>query len=251
MSLTHRPSTPPTTPADDVAGQIDALRHRVDGDVLLPDDPGFAEAALAWNRAAAHDPAVIVVANDVGDILATVAFAAALGRGLGVQATGHGVVCPSTACCSSPLDSGRREIDPEERTAWVAAGGTWGPVLAAAQAPRARPARRLVTDRRGGRLHARRRAGLAGPSLWPGLRCRALVRGRHARRRAGARLRDEHPELFRALRGGGGGGGVVTDMEIELFPVRDVYARQPVLPGCCRGRRVERWSHGWPTCPTS
>jgi len=44
-------------------------------------------------------------------------------------------------------------------------------------------------------------------------------------------------DLFAALRGGGGGAlGVVTAMEIDLFPVTTVYARQPPLPGLRRGR---------------
>ena len=55
--------------------------------------------------------------------------------------------------------------------------------------------------------------------------------------------RDEHPELFRALRGGGGGSlGVVTEMEIELFPVTDRLRRRPLLPG--RGRRRGRSTAG-------
>ena len=60
---------------------------------------GFAEAALAWSGRGAH-PAAIVVAEDVGDVIAAVTFAAELGLGLGVQATGHGVALRSTACCS-------------------------------------------------------------------------------------------------------------------------------------------------------
>ena len=53
---------------------------------------------------------------------------------------------------------------------------------------------------------------------------------------------SEHPELFRALRGGGGCGGVVTDMEIELFPVRDVYAGNLYYPAAAAADVVERWS---------
>jgi FAD/FMN-containing dehydrogenase len=36
--------------------------------------------------------------------------------------------------------------------------------------------------------------------------------------------RDEHPDLFWALRGGGGGFGAVTAMELALHPVARVYA---------------------------
>jgi FAD/FMN-containing dehydrogenase len=36
--------------------------------------------------------------------------------------------------------------------------------------------------------------------------------------------RDEHPDLFWALRGGGGSFGIVTALELQLFPVAEVYA---------------------------
>jgi hypothetical protein len=54
--------------------------------------------------------------------------------------------------------------------------------------------------------------------------------------------RSEHPELFRALRGGGGSCGVVTDMEIELFPVTDVYAGNLFYPAEAAAEVVERWA---------
>ena len=41
-------TTTPTTPPGRVASRIAALRHRVDGDVLIPGDDGYDEAALAW-----------------------------------------------------------------------------------------------------------------------------------------------------------------------------------------------------------
>ena len=40
--------SPPVVPvADDIATRIAALRHRVDGDVLTPGDPGFEQAIAA------------------------------------------------------------------------------------------------------------------------------------------------------------------------------------------------------------
>ena len=242
MSLTDRPWTLPTSPADDVAGQIGALRHRIDGDVLLPADPGFADAAATWNRTAAHDPAVIVVANDVGDILATVDFAAALGRGLGVQATGHGVVCPvdGVLLVTARLDA--VEIDPEERTAWVAAGTTCGALLAAAQHHGLAPL--VGSSPTVGAVGHTLGGGLGWLARRHGPACDA-VRAFEVVTPDGELVRacpSEHPELFRALRGGGGCGGVVTDMEIELFPVRDVYAGNLYYPAAAAADVVERWS---------
>ena len=42
---------------------------------------------------------------------------------------------------------------------------------------------------------------------------------------------DNDPELFFALRGGGGSFGAVTALEIELYPVAEVYAGMVAWPG--------------------
>ncbi len=42
--------------------------------------------------------------------------------------------------------------------------------------------------------------------------------------------RDHHTDLFWALRGGGGGFAVVTALEFELFPVRELYAGDLIWP---------------------
>ena len=122
-----------------------------------------------------------------------------------MQATGHGGVVPVDGVL---LVTARLQdvcVDREERTAWVAAGLHVGRRRRRHPGPRSGAARRLVAHRRRGRLGARRRARLAGPPLRPGVRHRALVRGRHARTARCVRTcRDENRELFRALRGGGG-----------------------------------------------
>jgi len=54
---------------------------------------------------------------------------------------------------------------------------------------------------------------------------------------------DEHPALFRALRGGGGGSlGVVTEMEVQLFPVASVYGGDLTYPAGAAAVVLERWS---------
>jgi hypothetical protein len=62
-----------------------------------------------------------------------------------------------------------------------------------------------------------RRYGLAANSI----RAAELVTADARQVRADA---DSEPELFWALRGGGGSFGVVTALELELFPVRELYA---------------------------
>jgi FAD/FMN-containing dehydrogenase len=218
-------SSPLVAPiGEDIAARIAALRHRVDGDVLTASDPGFEEAIAAWNRNTAHHPAVVVLADNVGDVIATVTFAAELGIGLGVQATGHGGVL---AVDGVLLVTSRLQdvcVDAEERTAWVAAGCTWADVVAASQVHGLAPL--TGTSPTVGAVGSTLGGGLGWLARRFGPACDA-VRSFEVVTPDGSLARvcgDENGELFRALRGGAAPLGVVTDMEIELVPLTTVYA---------------------------
>jgi FAD/FMN-containing dehydrogenase len=233
----------PARPADDLDQRLAALRHRIDGEVLTPGDPGFREAAQAWNRNACHDPAVIVVAEDVGDVIAAVTFAAERGLGLGVQATGHGVALPvdGVLLVTSRMDG--VEVDAEERTAWIQAGTPWGPVLAAAQARGLAPL--VGSSLAVGAVGFTLGGGLGWLARRFGPSCDA-VRSLEVVTPDGALVcasRDEHPALFHALRGGGGGSlGVVTEMEVQLFPVTTVYGGDLTYRAEDAADVLEQWS---------
>jgi FAD/FMN-containing dehydrogenase len=174
-----------TTPAAaDLDGRLAALRHRVDGDVLVPGDDGFADAA-----GQRHQPAFVVVAADVGDVIAAARFAADLGLGLGRLEAARPVT--GVLLVTSRMDD--VELDPEEHTAWVGAGVRWSDVVTAA-----RPYGLAPTN-------AVRSFEVVKPDG-------ELVRC----------CRNEHADLFHALLAGAGEGlGVVTETEIELVPTAD------------------------------
>jgi hypothetical protein len=141
-----------------------------------------------------------------------------------VQATGLGAVLPvdGVLLVTSRMDG--VEIDAEARTAWIEAGSRWGPVLAAAQAHGLAPLVGSSLD-----------IGAVGYTLGGGLGWLArrfgpscdAVRSLEVVLPDGELVcatRDQHAALFHALRGGGGGSlGIVTEMEVELFPVTTVY----------------------------
>lgn len=209
----------------DGRAELDRLRRRVAGRVTTPDDADHDEASGAWNRAHRHRPAVTVRAADVHDVVATLAYATASGRGLGIQATGHGGVVPVDGVLLLTGDLDDVEVDPVARTARVGAGATWAPVLAAAQEHGLAP---LLGTSSG--------VGAVGYTLGGGIGWLARRHGTAADKvrsfeiatpdgRLLTASATERPELFRALRGGGGGAiGVVTAMEIDLVPVTEVYA---------------------------
>lgn len=233
----------PALTADELAARLAALRHRVDGEVLLPGDPGFREAALAWNRGATHDPAVIVVAEDVGDVIAAVTFAADAGLGLGVQATGHGVALPVRGVLLVTARMTGIEVDPEERTAWIEAGCQWGPVLAATQEHGLAPL--IGSSPVIGAVGYTLGGGLGWLARKYGPACDA-VRSFEVVTPSGELVyasREEHPELFHALAGGGGGSvGVVTEMEVQLFPVTTVYGGDLIYPPDAAADLLSAWS---------
>lgn len=211
---------------------IESLRARIRGEVLVPGDPGYDTARTGFNLAAAHRPAVVVVAADAADVAEAVRVADGHDLGVGVQSTGHGVA----AALDGDLlvvTSRLRElaVDTDRCTVRVGAGLTWGPVLEAAQrhglAPLlgSSPNVGVVGYSLGGGLGwLARRYGLAADSIVSV----EMVAGSGASVVASD---DEHPDLFAALRGGGGGSlGIVTAIELRLFPVTDVYGGNLLWP---------------------
>ena len=211
--------------------------------MLVPGDAGFAAAAAAWNLGSTHTPATVVIAEDVGDVIATVSFAAETGLGLGVQATGHGVALPVDGVLLVTSRMDELEVDAETRTAWVGAGCTWAPVLAAAQQHGLAPL--VPSSTAVGAVGSTLGGGLGWLARRYGPACDA-VRSFEVVTPDGELIQaspHEHAELFRALRGGGGGClGVVTEMEIELFPVTTVYAGNLAYPAEAAADVVAAWS---------
>jgi FAD/FMN-containing dehydrogenase len=230
-----------TSAAADLDGRLAALRHRVDGDVLVPRDPGYADAA-----GRRHDPGVVVVAADVGDVIAAARYATELGVGLGSPDAAESVT--GVLLDTSGMDD--VEVDPEERTAWVAAGARWSDVLAAGRVHGLAPVTGSATDAgavgstlAGGVGWLARRYGVAGDAV----KSFEVVSPDGELVRC---CRDEHTELFRSLLAGDvDGNGVVTEMEIELVPVSTVYAGDLSYPVAAAAELVMRWSAWAPTTP--
>jgi FAD binding domain/Berberine and berberine like len=204
-----------------------ALRDLLDGEVVLPGDPAWDEARLAWNLAADQRPAAVVFAESVDDVVAAVDYARENGLRVTAQGTGHFAnsldSLTDTVLVKTVRMRGIR-IDPEARIARVEAGVLWEEVsLAAAEHGLAALAGSsadvgVVGYTLGGGLGwLARRYGLAANSVV----AVELVTadGRFVRTDA-----SNEPDLFWAVRGGGGSFGVVTAVEFALYPVSEVYA---------------------------
>jgi hypothetical protein len=223
---------PSTRTMIDVATErLEALRQTVQGEVFAPEDAGYEEARLAWNRVVDQYPALIVRAANAADVVEAVRFARAEDLPIAVQATGHGVVNPADGALLV-LTSRLNElaIDPETQTAWIGAGLKWGEVLTRAQEHGLAPLLGSSPDvgavgytLGGGMGWLARKYGMAIDSV---LRFEVVT--------ADGRLIEasetKNSDLFWALRGGGGGFGVVTGMEIRLYPVSTVYGGDMLYP---------------------
>lgn len=239
LATSPAPAPIPTTFDEAIA----EFRARMRGSVLTLADDGYDDARAAWNVAVDQRPALIAVAASTDDVVAAVRFARTNNLRVAIQATGHGVARPANGALlivtSELCDV---SVDPVARTARIAAGSKWGPVLAASQQHGLAPL-----------LGSSSQVGAIGYMLGGGIGWLARRYGLGSDSVVGIDLvtpdgilthasATEQPELFWALKGGGAGTlGVVTSMEIELYPVSTVYAGNLLYPAEAAAEVVARW----------
>lgn len=193
--------------------------------MIGPGEPGYDEGRTGFDLGADPRPRAVVPATTVDDVVAAVSFARDEGLALATIATGHG---PSTPVDDSALlvttagMTGVR-VDPDRRTATIAAGTVWADVIAAAAEHGLAPlcgasaGVGVVSYTLGGGLGPLGRAhGFAADHVgW----CEIVTPDGELRRIDAT----SEPELFWAVRGCGASFGVVTELEVALFPVAGLY----------------------------
>ncbi|MDA3648894.1 FAD-binding oxidoreductase [Saccharopolyspora indica] len=191
---------------------------------ILPTDDRFAAEISGFQTFRGRRPDVVVAATGAEDVRVAVEFAARRGLAVAVQSQGHGVAAEvAGGVLISTGRMGGVRIDAERRTAWFEAGVQWGSVVQAAAefglAPLSGSAPHVgaVSYTLGGGLgHLARRYGYAADHV----RAVEIVTADGQLRRVTA---ESDPELHWALCGAGGNFGVVTGMEVDLFPVPELF----------------------------
>jgi FAD/FMN-containing dehydrogenase len=228
-SLKQEEEIPVETTVD--RSTLEELRAGLRGAAYAPGEVGYDEARKAWNLNVHHHPALVVVAQGAADVIAAVRLARDEGLGVGVMATGHGVVSP---CDGGVLINTSRmksvRVDPEAQTARVEPGALWTDVIPEAQ-----------VFGLSGLMGSSTAVGVVGYTMGGGLGWLGRKYGFNAdsMREADVVSADgellkvsayEHPDLFWGLKGGGGNFGIVTSMEFALYPLTTVYGGNLFYP---------------------
>jgi FAD/FMN-containing dehydrogenase len=230
---------------------LQALRADIAGQVSVPSQASYDQARQAWNLAVDERPSVVVVAETASDVVNAVRYARARGMRIAPQGTGHG------AAPLEPLEGAmlirttpmrRVDIDPATRTARVEAGAVWQDVIVPA-----------AEHGLAGLAGSSPNVGVMGYTLGGGLGWLARRYGLAANSVTAAEIvtpagdlvradADHEPGLFWAVRGGGGV-GVVTALEMQLYPVRELYAGDLFFPIQRAAEVLHTWREWTSTAP--
>ncbi len=196
-----------------------ALAAQIGGDVIVPQDPSYADLCHVFNAMVDKRPAVFARCKSADDVAAAIRFSRANDLDLSVYCGGHGVTGAALADGGLVVDLRLMdgvEVDPVAKTARVQGGATWGVIDAATQEHGL-----AVT---GGRVPGTGVAGLAlgSGSGWIerkfGLTCDNLLSVEMVTADGAVITASEaeNADLFWGTRGGGGNFGVVTSFVFQL-----------------------------------
>jgi FAD/FMN-containing dehydrogenase len=238
---------------DVIALEAQALRERIAGDVVLPQDPNWDEARMAWNLEFDQRPAAVAIPETAADVVEIVRFARSRGLKVAPQSTGHNAGPMKDALADAVLLKTHKmrsvRIDPTLRRACIQAGATWIEVVEPAAKHGLAPLSGSSHDvgvlgyiLGGGLSFLSRKHGLAANSV-------TAIEVVTADGRVVETTPDNEPDLFWALRGGGGNFGVVTQIEIELYPVSGFYAGHLLYPQERAAEVLKAWRELVPSMP--
>jgi FAD/FMN-containing dehydrogenase len=198
----------------------------------------------AFNILIDQQPAGVALPRSADDVSDVVRAAAAEGKRVAAQRTGH-LAAPLGSLANTVLlrtaGLGGVEINREAGTARVGAGSLWGELVPSA------------SDLGFAALHGSSpTVGIAGYTLGGGVSFYGRKYGLACNRAiafdlvtaSGEPIRvdaENEPDLFWALRGGGGSFGVVTAIEFDLLPLREIFAGALFFPA----EQASDVLHGW------
>ena len=223
---------------------VHELQARIEGEVVPPGVPGYAEARSVWNARFDNRPDLIVRCRNVSDIAASVRFARERGLLLSVKGGGHDYAGNTVGDGGLLIDLSPMKavtVDVNGRRAVAEAGATWGDMDRASQAhDLATPGGTVSTvgiagfTLGGGQGWLTRKFGLAADNL---LAAEVVTDSGEVVRASS----DENADLYWALRGGGGNFGIVSRLEYRLYDFGPEVMAGQVLYPLERAGELLRW----------
>jgi FAD/FMN-containing dehydrogenase len=222
-------------------------------EVVRAGEADWDSARAAWNLAVDQGPAMVARPGNADEVAAVVNFAREEGLRVAVQAEGHGAnALGGLGEDTLLLKTGRMagaEIDAENRRVRVRPAAKWSDVseLASPQGL-------------AGLSGSSAEVGVVGYTLggghgWlarkHGLACNSVVAVELVTA-DGRLVRADHenePDLFWALRGGGGNFGALTALELNLYPVPELYAGMLAWPWERSSDVLHAWREWVPGLP--
>ena len=199
-----------------------SFRASVAGTVATPGDPGYDEAVTIWNAAITKRPAVVASCASSADVVAALGFAQSHDLEVSVRGGGHNFagfsLCDGGLMIDlTPMKS--VNVDPGRKTVRCGGGTTWGLLDAATQEHGLAMPGGFITH-----------TGVGGLALGGGIGWLSRLAGLSSDNLVGAEVvtadgrvlsvsKDDHSDLFWAIRGGGGNFGVVTEFKFALREV--------------------------------
>lgn len=243
LQATTTSQTETTLPSEDlrVLGELSR------GELITRDNAGYEDARTIYNAMIDKHPALINRCRDVADVIASVNFGRQHGLSTAIRGGGHNgpglALCEGGVVIDLSLMNGVR-VDPHTQTVRVEGGCTWGDVDHATHVfGLAVPSGIISTTGVGGLTlggghgYLTRKYGLTVDNLVEA--DVVLADGSFV-----TASRDEHPDLFWAIRGGGGNFGVVTSFEFAAHPVDTVYGG-PMFWSLDQAQEILEWYRGF------
>ena len=217
---------------DNRTPSLEALKNSIHGKVITAEDQDYEQARMVWNSMIDRHPALIIQCYGTADVIRAVRFAKEYALLLSVRGAGHNIAGRSLEDHVVLIDLSKLRyvhVDPDKNTATVAPGATLADVDQETQIYElALPVGINSTT------------GIAGLTLGGGFGWLSRKLGMTIDNLISAEMitvdgkrivcsKDQHADLFWAIRGGGGNFGIVTSFKFKLHPVASTLFSGPVV----------------------
>lgn len=226
---------------------LEELESRLRGKIITPKSSNYVDSRSIYNAMIDKKPALIVRCVNVADVKASVNFSREhnlLTSVLGGGHNGPGLGLTEGGLVIDLSNMNGIRVNPDANTVHAEGGCTWGDVDHATHAFGLATVSGIISTTGiggltlgGGHGYLSRKYGLTVDNLLEA--DVVLADGRFV-----TANKDQHADLFWALRGGGGNFGAVTSFTYRLHPVKEVIAG-PMFWPVDKTEKIMKWYREW------